>query len=126
MLLEGETAYDTDPTCWVDENINATLPCINEASFERMFTRMIQVHNLIKTHMVHKLFKGDGGCLHEKTIRKNVIQDRTSHDDHGCRQYKRKTGDDLNIVPHNAVNILLLHWNGRANVEYSGSLYCLI
>ena len=115
-----------DLTCWIDENINATLPCINEASSERM----VKVHNLIKTHMVHKCYKGDGGCLHEKIgicnhgFTQNVIQDRTSIDDHGYLHYKRKTDADLNIVPHN-VNILL-DWNGHANVEYSGSSYCII
>jgi len=108
---------------WIDENINCTLPEINENSDER--TR--QIHELIKSHMIHKCYQG---CKNEKTgicekgFSNTVLQDETTLDEHGYPLYKRVNVSDLKVVPHNT-NILL-DWNGHANVEYSGSSYCII
>ena len=113
-------------TKWIDENINATIPPITENSTERLK----KIHDLIQSHMIHKCYTGEGGCLNEKTglcergFTSTVIQHRTSLDEHGYPHYKHNRIEDLKVVPHN-VNILL-DWNGHANVEYSGSSYCVI
>jgi len=129
VQLSNIPHYNTERsmlTCWIDQNINATLPQISESSSDRMKN----IHHLIKTHMIHKCFKGEGGCLNEKTgvcergFSSNAIQESTTLDDHGYPHYRRVNEDDLPVVPHN-VNILL-DWNGHANVEYSGSSYCII
>jgi len=129
VQLSNIPHYNTERsrlTCWIDQNINATLPPISESSSDRMKN----IHLLIKTHMVHKCSKGEGGCLNENTgvcergFSSNSLQESTTLDDHGYPHYRRVNEDDLPAVPHN-VNVLL-DWNGHANVEYSGSSYCSI
>ena len=111
---------------WIDENINANFPVIVETSSDRLK----RINDLISSHMVHKCYKGETGCLDEKTgqctrgFTSNIIQSTTTLDERGYPHYKRNTEKDLNVVSHN-VN-MLLDWDGHINVEYSGSTYCVI
>ena len=80
--------------------------------------------------MIHKCYKGDGGCLDEKTgqcsrgFSMNYPQDRTTLDERGFPHYKRNKDENCRVVSH-SVNILL-DLNAHVNVEYTGSTYCVI
>gem|GEM_PF-2308791 len=111
---------------WIDENINATFPAINSLSTDRLKF----IHSLIKTHMTHKCYKGDSGCIDEKTgvckrgFDTNVVQDCTTLDERGFPHYKRNTEEDCKVVSHNV--LILEDLNAHVNVEYTGSTYCVI
>ena len=111
---------------WIDENINATYPVIDTDSSDRLKC----IHSLIKTHMVHKCYKGDSGCIDEKTgvckrgFDTNIIQNCTTLDERGFPHYKRNTEEDCKVVSHNV--LILEDLNAHVNVEYTGSTYCVI
>ena len=118
---------EKDELCnWIDENINANYPAMHTNSSQRLR----QIHELIGSHMVHKCYKGETGCLDEVTgqctrgFTNHVIQERTTLDEQGYPHYRRNTTNDLNVVSHNVY--MLLDWQGHINVEYSGSTYCVI
>ena len=88
-ILDWKTEKEKLALC-VDENINATYPLIDESSCDCMKN----IHNLIKTHTIHKYYKGGGGCPDEKTgqcnrgFSMNFPQDHNTFiGDHGFRIY---------------------------------------
>ena len=113
-------------TIWIDENINANYPVIDSSSSPRL----LRVHSLIDTHMVHKCYKGESGCIDEKTgvckrgFSCNFMQKRTVLDERGFPHYKRNTEEDCLVVPHNT--LILEDVDAHVNVEYTGSTYCVI
>ena len=70
---------------WIDENINANFPVIVDTSSDRLK----RINDLISSHMVHKCYKGETGCLDEKTgqctrgFTSNIIQSTTTLDERG-------------------------------------------
>jgi len=79
---------------WIDENISAEIP--EDATLA----------DLVKTHMTHKCFRGDNGCLDKNNVCKrgydrHGIKDRSSFNDMGFADYRRRQPDDLTIVSYN-------------------------
>lgn len=111
---------------WIDENISAELPTLNELSTEEDKKYCELVHS----YMIHKCSYGTvNSCLDDngvcsKHFTHNLIQPKTTFNDQGFPEYKRINEKSLKVVPHNKK--ILLAWNGHANVEFAGSTYLII
>jgi hypothetical protein len=73
---------------------------------------------LVLRHMVHRhtqaCLDDDGRC--QKKFPKPVVE-KTYTDERGYVQYRRRTPEDVYVVPHN--RHLLMFWDGHMNVELS-------
>lgn len=111
---------------WIDNNISAELPLIDEFQSEED----IQYHDLVQKYMIHKCSSAEpNGCLDEegkcsKYFTCNKIQSTTTFNERGFPEYKRLSANSLKIVPHNKK--ILLAWNGHANVKFAGSTFLVI
>jgi len=111
---------------WIDSNIFAVLPNINESSTEEV----LKYYYLVDKFMTHTCSKGTvNSCLNsegfcKKHFTENIIRNVTAFSDKGFPQYKRTSDKDLRIIPHNQK--ILLDWNGHANVEFAGSTYIVL
>ena len=89
----------------------------------------IRYRDLVEAHMIHNCnWSNVNGCKASSTCKckrgydDTVIQERTSFDERGFPEYKRDHECDLKVVPH--IRLILLDWEGHANVEYAGSAFC--
>ena len=111
---------------WIDENISAEFLDIDGTSS----TEDIQYNKMIESYMIHKCSSGtvnscldsDGQCSKHYTT--NKIQSKTTFDERGFPEYKRRTTKSLKVVPHNRK--ILIDWNGHANVEFAGSTFLVL
>jgi len=111
---------------WIDENISAEFPDIDETSTEAD----INYSNMIESYMIHKCSSGTvNSCLDSngqcsKHYTNNKIQAKTTFDERGFPEYRRRTVRSLKVVPHNRK--ILEAWNGHANVEFAGSTFLVL
>lgn len=91
----------------------------------------IRYRDLVEAHMIHNCnWSNVNGCKASSTCKckrgydDTVIQERTSFDERGFPEYKRDHECDLKVVPH--IRLILLDWEGHANVEYAGSAFCVL
>ena len=116
----------TEMAIWIDNNISAMLPNINEFSTEEE----IRYYNLVDKFMTHTCSTGTvNSCLDsngfcKKHFTDNIIRNETTFSDKGYPQYKRTCEKDLRIVPH--CQKILMDWNGHANVEFAGTTYIVL
>jgi hypothetical protein len=110
---------------WIDKFISCELPVLNEKSSESDRQYLEAVTN----SMTHTCSKNVNGCVNDQGIcRKGythtVVTPKTTFCPKGYAVYKRRTPDDLLIVPHNRK--LLLDWGGHAYVDWCGSTYTVL
>jgi len=111
---------------WIDANISAEYPEINEGSTEES----IKYSEMVQSYMIHKCSSGTvNSCLDSngqcsKHYTKNKIQPVTTFDERGFPEYKRCHEKSLKVVPHNRK--ILEDWNGHANVEFAGSTFLVL
>lgn len=116
----------SDMAVWIDNNISAILPDINEFSTEEE----IRYFDLVNKFMTHTCSQGTvNSCLNKegfckKHFTENIVKNVTTFSEKGFPQYKRTAEKDLKIVPHNKK--ILMDWNGHANVEFAGSTYIVL
>ena len=119
---------------WIDHHISAVYPRTTSdeepLDLHENYEEDLEYAEIVKNHMIHKCFaECNGGCLNEKNVcskgfDKNIVTNVTLFDEKGFPQYKRPTVRSVYVVPHN--KYLLKDWNGRANVEFAGSVYTVI
>ena len=85
--------------------------------------------NAVKDNMIHQCSKAINGCLDANNICKRGYGNSeprpfTFLDENGYPTYRRRSHQDLKVVPHN--RDLLLDWNGHINVEYAGTTYTVL
>ena len=85
--------------------------------------------NAVKDNMIHQCSKAINGCLDANNICKrgygnSELRPFTFLDENGYPTYRRRSHQDLKVVPHN--RDLLLDWNGHINVEYAGTTYTVL
>ena len=85
--------------------------------------------NAVKDNMIHQCSKAINGCLDANNICKRGYGNSeprpfTYLDENGYPTYRRRSHQDLKVVPHN--RDLLLDWNGHINVEYAGTTYTVL
>ena len=83
----------------------------------------------IRKHMMHNCAVAINGC--KKSVDslcrrgyETTIIGFTQFDNKGYPVYARSRNEDLRVVPHN--RLILLDWDGHANVEYSGGVRCIM
>lgn len=111
---------------WIDENISAEYPQIDNLSN----VEDIKYCEMVQSFMIHKCSSGtvncclnsDGQC--SKHYTSNKIQSKTTFDERGFPEYKRQFEKSLRVVPHNRK--ILEDWKGHANVEFAGSTFLVL
>lgn len=111
---------------WIDDNISAEYPEINNSSSEED----IKYSEMVQSYMIHKCSSGevnscldsDGQC--SKHYTNNKIQSKTTFDERGFPEYERSNEKSIKVVPHNRK--VLEDWNGHANVEFAGSTFLVL
>ena len=134
--------YDDAAALWVDEHISAELPIdprlpehrqrygdTYEESIEfqedlRLFLTISKFHTHTHSgnHLVNGCLDKNGIC--KKGFMKTIVRDKTTFSKDGFPEYRRRSLDDLNIVPYN--RLCSLDWDGHLNVEFSGLTYTVL
>lgn len=112
---------------WIDQYISARMP----GTLHGQSTRQdVKYRVCVETHMLHKCAVAVNGCKDSSTCKckrgydDTTLQSQTSFDDRGFPVYKRDFECDLDVVLHS--KLLLLDWEGHANVEYAGNSQCVL
>ena len=112
---------------WIDNNISALMPPNITSDTHEEDKRF---RSLVEIHMIHKCSCAINGCKKNEACKcKRGYDDtcvtlNTTFNNQGFPNYKRLKMADFKVVPHN--KLLLLDWNGHANVEYAGSSTCVL
>lgn len=106
---------------FINKYISAKAPTLHEKSTPDDKRYCSYVHK----HMTHKCSDAVNGCKATASSLCKRGYDTTKvcgtcFDDAGFPIYERNSERDLKVVPHN--RLLLLDWNGHANVEYSAGV----
>ena len=114
---------------FTDKFISAELPIRENFPdmTDEVFTKYKQ---LVEKHMVHTCANAINGCKSKPDDICRRGYDRTETipttyiNEKGFLVYRRRTEDDLKIVPHSPE--CLLDWDAHLNVEFSGTVNYLI
>jgi hypothetical protein len=110
---------------FIDEFIFAEMP--RKENFPNLTPVKLETYReTISAHMVHKCAAAINGCkkhiddLCKHGYSRTEIEPETWNDSRGYWHYRRRSKQDLRVVPHN--DIMCLDWCGHLNVEYSGTV----
>ena len=64
------------------------------------------------------------GGVCKKGFMKNIVREKTSFSKEGFPLYRRRSVQDLDVVPYNRQ--IYLDWDGHCNIEFSGLTYTVL
>ena len=123
-----DITYDSNPNQalnFVDQYIKAEVPT-EQNTTTMSAERLENYRKLVKQHMLHKCAVAVNGCKKTEDSFCKRGYDNTSTipftfvDEKGYVVYRRRSEDDLKVVPHNPD--CLLDWDGHMNVEFSDTV----
>jgi len=126
VRLEDVDTDDLDESIdFADEFVRAELP--TRENFPNLTDEQFNKYKqLVEQHMIHKCANAVNGCKSkpEDACRRGYDRYETipiTHiNDKGFLVYRRRTDNDLKVVPHNPE--CLLDWDAHLNVEFSGTV----
>jgi hypothetical protein len=125
-LTEAALYSDTAAVqTFIDKHVFAEIP--RQENFPQLTQEQFeQYRETVAGHMLHRCAVAINGCKKAHTdlckhgYSRTEPEPETLVDARGYWHYRRRTQQDLNVVPHN--DITTIDWGGHLNVEYSGTV----